>query len=93
LHEDFLALDRVSLTQKQMKKNLDRDSALSRDARFPQLRRLAWSGDYLKASRGYHLTRSRIQDPSNNLTWQPVAVYRPGLRRRAFEAGCIFGSL
>lgn len=48
---------------------------------------LAWSGDYLQASRGYHLTRARIQDPSNNLTWQPVAVYRPSLRRRAFEAG------
>jgi hypothetical protein len=38
LHEDFLALDRVSLTQKQMKKNLDRDSVVSRVARFPQLR-------------------------------------------------------
>ena len=47
LHEDFLAVDRVSLTQKQMKKNLDRDSGLSRVARFPQLRMLAWSGDYL----------------------------------------------
>jgi len=51
-------------------------------ARFPRLRALAWSGDHLYASRGYQLLRARIQDPSDRLTWQPVAQFHPPLRRR-----------
>ncbi len=52
-----------------------------RVARFPHLRALAWSGDYLYAARGYELLRARIQDPAN-LTWQPVGTFRPAPRRR-----------
>jgi len=53
-----------------------------RVARFPQLRALAWNGDHLYASRGYQLLRARIQDPSDTLTWEPVAKFHPALRRR-----------
>ena len=55
-------------------------------ARFPGLRTLAWSDDDLYASRGYQLLRAKIQDPSDNLTWQPVAQFRPTLRRRLSAA-------
>jgi len=51
-------------------------------ARFPRLRALAWSGDQLYASCGYKLLRARVQDPSGDLTWQPVAQFRPEWRRR-----------
>lgn len=53
-----------------------------RVARFPHLRVLAWDGDHLYASRGYQLLRAKIQDPSDTLVWQPVARFRPALRRR-----------
>src|SRR3974390_2507370 len=55
---------------------------LVRVARFPQLRAFAWSGDLLYASRGYQLVRASIQDPSQNVNWTPVALYRPAFRRR-----------
>lgn len=58
------------------------NARLIRVARFPQLRALAWSGDYLYASHGYQLLRARIQDPSTNLMWQRVAEFYPDLRRR-----------
>lgn len=54
--------------------------ALNRAARFPRLRALAWSGDYLYASRGYHLLRTRIPQgriASPDLSWQSVASYSP----------------
>ncbi len=51
-------------------------------ARFPRLRVLAWSGDQLYASRGYHLMRATVQDPATNLAWQPVASFHPEWRRR-----------
>jgi hypothetical protein len=51
-------------------------------ASFPGMRALAWSGDVLYAARGYQLFRARIQNPSSNLTWQPVGKFRPPLRRR-----------
>jgi hypothetical protein len=51
-------------------------------ARFPGLRALAWSGDLLYASRAYQLVRAKIEDPGNNLPWQPVAQFRPTLRRQ-----------
>lgn len=55
---------------------------LTRVARFPRLRALAWSGDHLYASRGYQLLRARVQNPCDNLSWDPVATFRPALRRR-----------
>ncbi len=65
--------------------NLDpngRLTRLTRVARFPRLRALAWSGDHLYASRGYQLLRARVQNPCDNLSWDPVATFRPALRRR-----------
>jgi hypothetical protein len=50
-------------------------------ARFPGLRALAWSGHYLYASRGYELLRAPVED-ARGITWQPVAHFRPSLRRR-----------
>jgi hypothetical protein len=53
---------------------------LARVARFPRLRALAWSGDYLYASRGYQLLHAKISKqlvPSNDLAWQPVASFHP----------------
>jgi hypothetical protein len=57
-------------------------AGLIRVARFPNLRALAWDGDTLYASRGYQLLRARIQNPTDGLSWQPVATFRPALRRR-----------
>src|SRR5690242_16300404 len=54
---------------------------LTRCARVPGLRALAWDGDVLYASRGYHLLRATITDHST-LDWQPVASFRPGWKRR-----------
>jgi len=55
--------------------------ALTRLARFPGLRVLAWVGDELYASRGYQLLRSSIRDPGQ-IAWQPVAEFHPSLRQR-----------
>jgi hypothetical protein len=61
---------------------------LTRVARFPRLRALAWAGDHLYASRGYQLVRAkinieiRVDDPSASVSWQPVATFHPSLRRR-----------
>jgi len=59
--------------------------SLTRVARFPGLRALAWAGDHLYASRGYHLLRARfqnkVQNPTDDLAWQPVARFRPAWRR------------
>ena len=55
-------------------------------ARFPRLRALAWSDDYLYASSGYQLLRAKISQtevPSANLRWQPVASFRPAWWRHA----------
>jgi hypothetical protein len=54
---------------------------LIRAARFPGLRALAWVDNQLYASRGYELLRARIED-ARHITWQPVAHFRPSLRRR-----------
>jgi hypothetical protein len=62
------------------------NATLTRVARFPKLRALAWSEDILYASRGYELLRARIQNPSDNLIWQPVAVFRPAWHRRLSAA-------
>ncbi len=66
--------------------NAPLNASLHLAARFPSLRALAWSGDDLYASRGYQLVRARIQDPANNLTWQPVAQFRPTWRRQLSAA-------
>ena len=66
----------------------DGTDRLTRVARFPRLRALAWAADYLYVSRGYQLLRARINidtsinDLSASLSWQPVATFRPALRRR-----------
>jgi hypothetical protein len=62
--------------------SLDLHGRLVHVARFPRLRALAWSGHHLYASRGYQLLRATIQAPSASVTWQPVATFRPALRRR-----------
>jgi hypothetical protein len=65
-----------------MENAIDQNNRLARVARFPRLRALAWSGDQLYASRGYQLLRASMQNPSNNLAWQPVATFHPEWRRR-----------
>jgi hypothetical protein len=57
-------------------------------ARFPRLRALAWSEDYLYASRGYQLLCAKISQPDAhaNLSWQPVASFRPAWWRHASVA-------
>ncbi len=58
-------------------------------ARFPRLRALAWSGNYLYASRGYQLLRTQISRatiPSTELPWQPVASFHPAWWRQASAA-------
>ena len=55
--------------------------ALTRVARFPGLRALAWHGDTLYASRGYELLRTKVTDASN-LSWERVASFHPPLRAR-----------
>jgi hypothetical protein len=56
-------------------------TALTLAARFPGLRVLTWSGRDLYASRGYDLLRARLED-LRHITWQPIAHFRPPLRRR-----------
>jgi hypothetical protein len=56
--------------------------ALPRLARFPGLRALAWHGDILYGSRGYELLRTKVADPSANLSWESVASFHPSLRAR-----------
>src|SRR6201989_1182452 len=58
--------------------------SLQRAARIPNLRALAWHNDYLYASRGYHLLRTKV--PANDsvnldLSWQSVASWNPALWR------------
>ena len=65
-----------------MDEKVKQDSQLIRVARFRGLRVLAWSGDQLYASRGYQLLRATIQNPADNLAWQPVAVFHAHWRRR-----------
>ncbi|MGD0757709.1 MAG: hypothetical protein ABR921_02300 [Candidatus Sulfotelmatobacter sp.] len=57
-------------------------------ARFPCLRALAWSGDYLYASRGYELLRATISQTEvpASLSWQPVASFGPAWWRHASAA-------
>ena len=62
--------------------NAPAQPALTRVARFPGLRALAWSGSGLYASRGYKLLRARIENPTDNLTWLQVANFHPAWYRQ-----------
>jgi hypothetical protein len=58
-------------------------------ARFPRLRALAWSQEYLYASRGYGLFRAKIsqdQSPWAELAWQAIASFQPAWWRHASAA-------
>ena len=57
------------------------DRSLTRVARFPGLRALAWDGNQLYAGCGYRIMRSTIQNPAQ-VAWQPVANFRPRMQRR-----------
>jgi hypothetical protein len=61
---------------------IDQDNGLARVARFPRMRALAWSEDQLYASRGYQLLRACMQNPTDNVLWQPLATFNPGWHRR-----------
>jgi hypothetical protein len=59
--------------------------SLARAAKFENLRALAWSGEYLYASRGYRLLRAKLpreKVEALHLTWEFVAFYKPELWRR-----------
>jgi hypothetical protein len=56
-------------------------SVLTPIARFPGLRVLAWAGNQLYASRRYELLRAHVED-ARRITWEPIASFRPPLRRR-----------
>jgi len=55
--------------------------SLIRVRRFPGLRALAWDGTKLYAGSGYRILCSSIQNPAH-VEWEPVADFRPGIRRR-----------
>jgi len=57
-------------------------STLTRVARIPGLRALAWRDDILYSSRGYELLRARIHDAERGLNWESVAKFQPPLKRR-----------
>jgi hypothetical protein len=57
------------------------DWTLTRAARLPRARALAWSGEDLYAGSGYQLLRATIQNPQS-VTWKPVAQFQPNWRRR-----------
>src|SRR4029077_15394128 len=84
--ELFLYEDLPPLTQRTLRRPMDtkvnQNRQLIRVARFPGLRVLAWSGDQLYASRGYQLLRSTIQNPTDNLSWHPVAAFHAPWRRQ-----------
>lgn len=65
---------------------------LTRAARIPNARALAWDGDQLYISRGYELLRAQIADPSN-LVWQTVAGFRPAWKRRLRVTNRLAGRL
>lgn len=54
---------------------------MTRVARLPGMRVLAWSGDQLYAARRYQLLRARVDEPSC-LKWESIAGMRPNLNRR-----------
>jgi hypothetical protein len=67
--------------------------SLTRVARFPGLRALAWNGCDLYASRGYKLLRARIENPSDHLEWQTVAKFHPAWYRQLTVSNHLTGRL
>jgi hypothetical protein len=59
---------------------------LTRVARFPNLRVLAWDKNQLYAARGYQLLRTRMRNPADKSNWQPAGAFQPSLRRRITAA-------
>ncbi len=57
-------------------------SRLVQVARLPGFRALAWSGDMLYASSRYELLRTRVQDSAQKISWEFVAKFRPGWKRK-----------
>ena len=55
--------------------------SLVRAGTFPGLRALAWNGNRLYTSRGYHLLQATME--AGQVLWQPVARYRPEIWRHA----------
>ncbi len=55
--------------------------SISRVARWPHFRALAWSGDVLYASHRYELLRARIPSPFHVPSWEMVARVAPSLKR------------
>ena len=62
-------------------RNGDIDCQLTRIARLPGLRVLAWSGDVLYASRNYQLLKATIRNPTERLLWDGVGEFLPGWKR------------
>lgn len=63
--------------------------SLVRVARFPRLRALAWAGNQLYASRGYHLLRATVPQgrvSSADVSWESVASYTPAWWRNLSSA-------
>lgn len=60
----------------------DTYSALTPVARTLRVRVLAWSGDWLYASRGYQLIRAHVQLPKELIAWEHVASFRPNWKRK-----------
>ncbi len=61
--------------------NQDLTCRITRIARLPLLRALAWSGEFLYASRGYELLRVWIPDSPHDPNWQSVAKFHPNWKR------------
>jgi hypothetical protein len=81
---------------------------LTRVARFPNLRALAWFGDVLYASRGYQLLRGKIEEKkiegkkiseektagdSHLTNWQSLATFDPGWKRKLSSANALTARL
>jgi hypothetical protein len=57
------------------------NSALVYIASIPRFRVLAWFGDWLYASKGYEVLRTRVQGSNPPLEWERVASFRPNWNR------------
>ena len=66
---------------------------LTRVARLPNFRALAWCEDVLYASRGYKLLRAKLDDSFQLVNWQSVAEYDPGLKRNLSSANALTARL
>ena len=67
--------------QNSQSSNAEPGPPLTRIARLPGMRALAWSRNVLYASRGYELVRAHIEAPFQVPKWESVAQYRPNWKR------------